>query len=215
MMGISANSTTQYLTSSNITGHSIIPVIGAADAVKFYYDNSTLQIRSLALNLCLDDGGQEALGGQNRGAVVTFQPCDSQSPNQQFILNSQSQILNPNWPNNKICLSANGNKYRGLILWDCLKGYANETFVKGLIYCPGDNRAPSWYIYALCRIAGYYIGGSSYSQCIQCPAGKSFSDLPLVLTFNQGPFPLMSTHTQHRRVLPVRMVVLPLFGQLT
>ena len=142
VMGISVNSTTQYLTALSSASHSAVPVLGTAnynDSVRLVYDNSTLQIRSLALNLCLDDGGFEALGGQNRSALVTFQPCDSQSPNQQFILNSQRQILNPNWPNNNICVSGNGNQVAGhnqLILWECATGDSTEVFFVYYFYCP-------------------------------------------------------------------------------
>ena len=141
VMGISVNSTTQYLTALSSASHSAVPVLGTAnynDSIRFVYDNSTLQIRSLALNLCLDDGGLEALGGQNRSALVTFQPCDSQSPNQQFILNSQRQILNPNWPNNNICVSGNGNQVAGhnqLVLWECTLAEASGAVVVTPLSC--------------------------------------------------------------------------------
>ena len=124
------------------TSYIFIPVLGTTfsnESIKLHYDNSTLQIRSLTLDLCLDDGGYEVLGGQNSSAVVTFQPCDSQSPNQQFILNSQRQILNPNWPNNNICLSGNGKQYAGynqLILWDCDASDSTEIFAVYYFYCP-------------------------------------------------------------------------------
>lgn len=133
MLGVGNNSVTQYLTTFS-TNSSIIPVVGTTnmnESVKLYYNSSILQIRSLVLDLCLDDGGYEELGGQSLSAVITLQPCDSQNPNQQFILNSQSQILNPNWPNNNICLSGNGSQYVGynrLTLWECQKGDSSMAF---------------------------------------------------------------------------------------
>ena len=213
-MGISANSTTQYLTSSNITGHSITPVLGTMienESIRLVYDNSSLQIRSLAMDLCLDDGGYEVLGGQNSSAVVTFQPCDSQSPNQQFILNSQRQILNPNWPNNNICLSGNGNQYAGynqLILWEIGLVGASGIFEVTPLLCPST-------IYLILRsldsqfdVGGYYLGGSNNSTCIACPSGDlGFSDFKSLTRLQQEHTLLSPTLSPRRRalhVLPVR-----------
>ena len=142
-LAISFNSVTQYVIAYNTTT-SIFPVLSATngtDAIKLHYDNSTLQIRSLALGLCLDDGGLEYLGGQNHSAIITFQPCDAQSSNQQFILNSQRQILNPNWPNNNICFSGNG-QFGGLNrlnLWTCANGDSSQIFSVYYLYCPSKS----------------------------------------------------------------------------
>ena len=141
---LSFNNGSSYLyLIANQTDNRTVAAFGAAnyiDAVKLHYDNSTLQIRSLALDLCLDDGGNEALGGRNYSAVITFKPCDAQSINQQFILNNLNQILNPNWPNNNVCFRAYGNQYgtyNPLMLWECGIGNSLEIFSVIYFYCPG------------------------------------------------------------------------------
>ena len=98
----------------------------------------SLQIYNPTNNLCLDDGGKEVLGTSSLSAVVAFKPCDSSSINQQFIFTTGNQILNPNWPNNQVCLDGNGNTYQGyreLILWGCKPSDANQLFSIVLI-CP-------------------------------------------------------------------------------
>ena len=72
------------------------------------YNPTTLQIYIPTMNLCLDDGGNEYLGGQSLSATLTFSPCDSTNPNQQFIQTTSLEICNPNWPLNTVCLNRNG-----------------------------------------------------------------------------------------------------------
>lgn len=138
VLSIHTDSTTKNVTTHTTIGNTIVPVLGTAEAVKLYYNTSTLQLQSLMIGLCIDDGGHEALGGQNYSAAITFQPCDPQSSNQQFILNSQHQILNPNWPNNNICFNGNGTQNGGLnqlILWECTPGDSVETFYISTLNC--------------------------------------------------------------------------------
>ena len=98
----------------------------------FVYNETSLQIMSNASGLCLDDGGNEALGASSINATLTFSACDSSSINQQFVFTSGGQIYNPNWPNNKICLRGDGgttfNGYLELLLWQCDPSSFNVAF---------------------------------------------------------------------------------------
>ena len=70
----------------------------------------------------------------------SFTTCDSSSINQQFIITTNYQIYNPNWPNNQVCLNGNGSSYHGnqeLILWGCDPSDSNEIFNLVLVCPPG------------------------------------------------------------------------------
>lgn len=123
---------------------------------QFVYISSTMQIHSPVKNLCLDDGGRETLGLTSYGTVFTFSPCVSNNINQQFVFTTNNQIVNPNWPNNKLCLNGNGNEfvawqkgnifsffsvpvaYRELIQWGCSSADSNEVFNIILLCPPGE-----------------------------------------------------------------------------
>ena len=121
---------------------------------QFQYLSSTMQIYNPALNLCLDDQGVETLGTSSYSAYLSFGYCDSTSINQQFIITTNNQIYNPNWPNNQVCINGNGNFYYiatptstgqsnvyfGLyeaIYWGCSTSDSNEMFNVILVCPPG------------------------------------------------------------------------------
>ena len=119
---------------------------------QFQYLSSTLQIFHPTSGLCLDDGGNEAQGTSSYSAVLSFTTCNSNSINQQFIITTNYQIYNPNWPNNQVCLNGNGEyypffygyfygysspSYQELILWNCDPNDSNEKFNIVLICSPG------------------------------------------------------------------------------
>ena len=56
------------------------------------YLSATMQIYHPASGLCLDDGGKETLGTSSYSTVLSFEPCDSSSINQQFIFTTGNQI---------------------------------------------------------------------------------------------------------------------------
>ena len=104
----------------------------------FTYNENTLQIMNPGSGLCLDDGGNEALGGSSTSATLTFGTCNPSSINQQFIFTTGGQIYNPNWPNSKICLRGDGgnnyNGYQELLLWGRDPSSFNEAFE--VVVCP-------------------------------------------------------------------------------
>ena len=107
---------------------------------QFLYLPSSLQIYNPSRNLCLDDGGKEALITTFTDTEgLSFRPCDSSSANQQFIFTTNDQIYNPNWPNNQVCLNGNGDGYRffqrELILSTCNSSDSDEIF-RIVLICP-------------------------------------------------------------------------------
>ena len=123
---------------------------------QFQYLSSTMQIYNPALNLCLDDQGFETLGTSSYSAYLSFLHCDSTSINQQFIITTNNQIYNPNWPNNQVCINGNGysfdfalltstgQSYVGFneaIYWGCSTSDSNEMF-NVILVCPPGARHP-------------------------------------------------------------------------
>ena len=121
---------------------------------QFQYLSSTMQIYHPTSGLCLDDGGYETQGTTSYSAYLSFTTCNSNSINQQFIITTNYQIYNPNWPNNRVCFNGNGNyypitysyfyyydwffpSYQELILWNCDPNDSNEKFNVVLICSPG------------------------------------------------------------------------------
>ena len=104
------------------------------------YNATTMQIYHPLTGLCLQDQGMDENGQSNSG--IYFQTCDPSSYNQQFIFTADNQIYNPNWPNNQLCLNANGNEvsvhnvqWPTLYLGDCSDTNTDEIF-NILLYCP-------------------------------------------------------------------------------
>ena len=113
---------------------------------QFQYLSSTMQIYNPAMDLCLDDQGFATLGTSSYSAYLSFLHCDSTSINQQFIITTNNQIYNPNWPNNQVCINGNGYlyevQYQMAILWDCVTSDANEIF-NVILVCPAGKSSPT------------------------------------------------------------------------